>query len=165
MDVVPKTAVRNVTVYQPFADIIDFEHPMVARLRPNARQLVETIPLGYCIGNQCSPMTVVEQAAFEEAGGHTVGTTNDGQTSIGEIPLGKGLIRIIGGALPMPTEKYDHRYGLRDYAMTYTGLYIMENSIRVPGSEASSGGSEMLTPFDLLMTYVPTTHRIAHPAL
>ena len=37
----------------------------------------------------------------------------------------------------MPTEKYDHRYGLRDYAMTYTGLYIMENSIRVPGNQSS----------------------------
>ena len=165
MDVVPKPAVRNITVYQPYVDIVDFEHPMVARLRPNARQLVETIPLGYCIGTQCSPMTVVDQAAFEEAGGYTVGTTGNDQTSIGEIPLGKGLIRIIGGALPMPTEKYDHRYGLRDYAMTYTGLYIMENSIRVPGSEAAAAGSEMLTPLDLLMTYVPTTYRIAHPAL
>ena len=35
----------------------------------------------------------------------------------------------MGGALPRPTEEYDHRYGLRDYAMTYSGLYIMENSI------------------------------------
>ncbi len=30
----------------------------------------------------------------------------------------------------MPTEKNDHRYGLRDYALTYTGLFIMENSIK-----------------------------------
>jgi hypothetical protein len=135
MDVVPKAAVSNVVVYQPYTDIVDFSHPMVQRLRPNARQLVETPPLGYCIGNQCSPMTVVEQAAFEEAGGHTVGTTGDGRVSVGEIPLGKGDVRVVGGALPMPTEAYDHRYGLRDYALTYTGLYIMENSLIPPGKE------------------------------
>jgi len=39
-------------------------------------------------------------------------------------------IRIIGGALPSPTETNDHRYGLRDYAPTYTGLFIVENSLR-----------------------------------
>ena len=139
MKIVPKAAVSNIVVYQPYTDIVDFDHPMVQRLRPNARQLVETPPLGYCIGSQCSPMTVVDQAAFEGAGGHTVGTTGDGRVSVGEIPVGQGDIRIVGGALPMPTEKYDHRYGLRDYAMTYTGLYIMENSLVPPGKEDASG--------------------------
>jgi hypothetical protein len=127
--VVDKAAVSNVKVYQPYADIQDFEHPMVAGLRPNARQLVEAAILGYCIGNECSPMTVVDEAAFTDAGGHVVGTTGDGRVSVGELELGKGLIRIIGGALPRPTEEYDHRYGLRDYGLTYSGLYLMENSI------------------------------------
>jgi hypothetical protein len=127
--VVDQAAVTNIKVYQPYADIQDFEHPMVAGLRPNARQLVEAAILGYCIGNECSPMTVVEETAFTEAGGHVVGTTGDGQVSIGELELGKGRIRIVGGALPRPTEEYDHRYGLRDYALTYSGLYLMENSI------------------------------------
>lgn len=145
--VVGKSAVRDITVYQPYTDIVDFEHPMVKGLRPNARQLVETAPLGYCIGNQCSPMTIVEAAAFTDAGGHVVGTTGDNQVSVGEIPLGKGMIRIVGGALPTPTEANDHRYGLRNYAMTYTGLFIMENSITyrrglgrvgIPDSEATS---------------------------
>lgn len=166
MGVVPKEAVSNIKVYQPYTDIVDFEHPMVRRLRPNARQLVETPPLGYCIGNECSPMTVIAQAAWEEAGGHTVGTTGDGLVSVGQIPLGDGAIRIIGGALPMPTEEYDHRYGLRDYAMTYTGLYIMENSLIPPGKEPS-GGDGLLSyqsPFDMLMAYVDT-NEIAKPAL
>jgi Zinc carboxypeptidase len=168
LGVVPKSAVQNINVYQPYADILDFEHPMVARLRPNARQLVETIPLGYCIGNECSPMTVVDQVAFEEAGGHTVGTTGDGLASIGEIPLGKGVIRIIGGALPMPTEKHDHRYGLRDYAMTYTGLYIMENSIRVPGKQGSRDAEEeQLSAFELMLltAQVALSEDAAQPAI
>jgi hypothetical protein len=168
MGVVPKDSVSNILVYQPYTDIVDFEHPMVQRLRPNARQLVETPPLGYCIGNQCSPMTVIEQAAFEEAGGHTVGTTGEGRVSVGELTLGNGAIRVIGGALPMPTEKYDHRYGLRDYAMTYTGLYIMENSLVPPGKEPAAGGGELLSfqsPFDMLMAYAADIDAIARPAL
>ncbi|MEA2451468.1 MAG: hypothetical protein QOG04_178 [Actinomycetota bacterium] len=168
MGVVPKAAVSNINVYQPYTDITDFEHALVQRLRPNARQLVEAPPLGYCIGDQCSPMTVVEQTAFEEAGGHTVGTTGDGLVSVGEITLGQGDIRIVGGALPMPTEKYDHRYGLRDYAMTYTGLYIMENSLVPPGKETSNGADALASTslFDVLMAYVgDVANGVAAPAL
>jgi hypothetical protein len=138
LGVVPKEAVTNVKVYQPYSNIIDFENPMVARLRPNARQLSEATLVGYGIGDTASPMSVVATGAWEEAGGHVVGTTgptglvstDDGsQTSLGEMKIGKGQIRIMGGGLPMPTEKNDHRYGLKDYGLTYSGLYIIENSI------------------------------------
>jgi hypothetical protein len=82
-------------------------------------------------------MTVVTTEAWEAAGGHTVattgnnaGTSDDGtKTSVGELVLGGGRIRIMGGGLHMPTELNDHRYGLKDYSLTYTGLYILENSI------------------------------------
>ena len=143
---VDKGAVSGIKVYQPYADIQDFEHPMVAGLRPNARQLVEAAVLGYCIGNECSPMTVVDQTAFTDAGGHVVATTGENLVSVGELPLGKGKIRIIGGALPRPTEEYDHRYGLRSYALTYSGLYLMENSIvhDVPNLGASKRLSRTL---------------------
>ena len=107
---------------------------------------MEAAILGYGIGNDESPMTVVDTGAWEEAGGQVVGTTgtattgedpaadrqlDDGAlTSVGELKLGKGRIRIVGGALPMPTEKQDHRFGLRNYGLTYSGLYVMENAIR-----------------------------------
>ena len=38
-------------------------------------------------------------------------------------------MRIVGGALPMPTESQDHRFGLRNYGLTYSGLFLMENAI------------------------------------
>ena len=137
LKVVPKAQVKDVAVYQPYANFTDFSHPMLAGLRRNARQLVEATLVGYGIGNDQSPMTVVDTAAWEEAGGVVVGTTGNGAgtsddgttTSVGEMPLGKGSIRIVGGALPMPTEKNDHRYGLKDYALSYSGLFILENSI------------------------------------
>jgi hypothetical protein len=137
MGIVPASAVQNINVYQPYANILDLSHPMVQGLRSNARQLVEATVLGYGIGNSASPMTVVTRSAWEAAGGKTVGTTSPGsgasddgtRTSVGQLALGAGKVRIVGGALPTPTEKNDHRYGLRDYGMTYTGLFIIENSI------------------------------------
>ena len=84
-------------------------------------------------------MTVVETDAWDAAGGKTAGTTGDGAgdstddgtlVSVGELELGKGKIRIIGGALPTPTETNDHRFGLRNYAPTFSGLFIMENSLK-----------------------------------
>jgi hypothetical protein len=138
LGVVGEGNVRDVKVYQPYANITDFQHSLVEGLRPNARQLVEAAILGYGIGNNASPMTIVTRSAWEAAGGKTVattgnnsGTSDDGtQASIGELKFGKGLIRIVGGALPTPTEENDHRYGLRDYGLTYSGLYVMENAIK-----------------------------------
>ena len=146
LGVVEEGDVQDIEVYQPFANFVDFEHPMAEGLRPNARQLVEAAALGYGIGNTASPMTVVDTAAWEGAGGQVVGTTttegtgedpaidrnlDDGSlTSIGELALGDGKVRIVGAALPTPTEEQDHRYGLRNYALTYSGLYVMENSVR-----------------------------------
>jgi hypothetical protein len=137
LGLLPKDAVKDVKVYQPYANIRDFEHALVEGLRPNSRQLVEAAILGYGIGDNASPMTVVSRTAWEGAGGRTVGTTGNNagtsddqtQTSIGELKLGKGLVRIVGGALPMPTEENDHRYGLRDYSPTYSGLFVLENSL------------------------------------
>lgn len=134
LDVVDASAVTDVQPYMPLLDeIADFEHPLVEGLRPNASQLVESPPLGYEIpagpSGTNAVMSVVDGTAWTEAGGHTVATT-DGGVAVGELALGDGIVRIIGGALPMPTEDNDHRYGLRNYAMTYTALYLMENAIQ-----------------------------------
>jgi hypothetical protein len=139
LSIVDGDKVKDIKVYQPYSDIGDFADPLVAGLRANARQLVEAAILGYGIGGTASPMTAVDPDAFAAAGGKVVGTTND-QVTLGRIPLGKGRVQIVGGALPTPTEDNDHRYGLRDYGLTYSGLYIMENAIRydAPGLGAAA---------------------------
>lgn len=150
LGVVPKDAVRDVRVYQPYANLRDLKHPMAAGLRPNARQLVEAPVLGYEIGDGESPMTVVDAAAWTAAKGAVVGTTGNAaggsddlsQVSIGQVALGKGQIRVVGGALPTPTEENDHRYGLKSYAMTYTGLFLLENSIQHDVPELGNGADE-----------------------
>ncbi|MDT7572001.1 MAG: hypothetical protein QOE05_2175, partial [Actinomycetota bacterium] len=139
LGIVEGAKVKDLKVYQPYSDIADFKDPLVAGLRANARQLVEAAILGYGIGGSASPMTAVDANAFTAAGGKVVGTTND-QVTLGRIPVGKGRIQVIGGALPTPTEDNDHRYGLRDYGLTYSGLYVMENAIRydAPGLGAAA---------------------------
>ena len=141
--------VSDIKVYQPYSDITDFSNPLVARLRSNARQLVEAAVLGYEIGNTASPMTAVDQAAFTAAGGKVVGTTGANRVTLGEVKLGSGVVRVIGGALPAPTEINDHRYGLRDYALTYSGTFLMENAISydAPGLGTAPAGPVTTPPF------------------
>jgi hypothetical protein len=137
MGIVPKGAVKDIKVYQPYSNITDFGNPLVEGLRTNARQLVEAAVLGYGIGNSASPMSVVTSTAWATAKGKVAGTTGNGdgtsddgtQVSLGNLTLGQGKIQIIGGALPTPTETNDHRFGLRDYAPTTSGLFILENSL------------------------------------
>ena len=129
MGVVPADQITDIRVYQPYADFTDFTHPMLAGLRGNARQLSEATLIGYAIGNTASPMTIVTSPAWRAAGGQIVGTSGNNRTSVGQLELGKGLVRIMGGGLHTPTEENDHRYGLKDYSLTYSGLYIIENSI------------------------------------
>ena len=155
LGVVPADAVQDINVYQPYANFQDFGHPMTEGLRRNAHQLVEAATLGYGIGTDASPMTVVDTGAWEGAGGHVIGTTttlltgedpaidrnldDGGLTSVGELEVGEkgGRIRIVGGALPMPTETQDHRFGLRNYAPHVLGAVPDGERIQhdVKGSE------------------------------
>jgi hypothetical protein len=98
-------------------------------------QTYEPVPIGFAIqdaaGNDLdtSPTWTVDQAAWEVAGGRTAGTTGDGLTSLGEVALGKGVVRIIGALLPMPSEAYYHPYGLFNYSLTYTGYQLLNNAL------------------------------------
>lgn len=151
MGVLPASAVSNIKVYQPYSDITDFSHPLARGLRPNARQLVEAPILGYGIGNTASPVTVVAQAPFTEAGGQVVGTTGANRVSLGRLPLGSGQVTLVGAALPTQTEDLDHRYGLRDYALTYSGLYVMENAVRYDRDGAGPDPVVPETPLPVLL--------------
>lgn len=160
MGVLAAGDIKDIKVYQPYSNFTDFSHPMLGGLRHNARQLAEFTLIGYGIGNSASPMTIVTTSAWQAAGGRVVGTTgnNSGssdtgtQVSVGELALGAGKVRILGGGLGMPSESLDHRYGLKDYSLTYSGLYILENSIvhdapGIGGTPAGATTPDGLLPF------------------
>jgi hypothetical protein len=116
----------------------------------NRHQTYEPVPLGYYVGpggsgnancdsDRCdSPNWIVDQNAWKAVGGTTAGRTlvreseepgsqSHTGTSLGELPVGSGVIRIAGALLPDPTESNYHPFGLSSYALTYTGYQLVEN--------------------------------------
>lgn len=115
-------------------------------LRGIASQTYDTVPIGYDFPDE-APNWVVDQEAFEAAGGLTTGIARNvtfnalGQAQLeeqgseatiyGELPLGEGQVRILGALLPDPTEEFYHPFGLQDYAVTYTGYTLLQNMVNV----------------------------------
>ncbi len=150
-------------------------------------QTYEPVPIGYvtsssgsanasCTVDRCdSPNWVVDRDAWQAAGGTTAARTavrsvpkpaTDAQlivgTSLGEVKLGKGVVRIAGAILPDPTEKNYHPFGLSSYALTYTGYQVFENLIayRAP-AKGSTGDPNVLGKKDRRTT--PSTGTGAAP--
>jgi Zinc carboxypeptidase len=107
------------------------------------RQTFEPTPIGFSIQNKetgadesHARQWEVDREAFEKAKGRIVGLgvsssprgalPVDGVVNLGELKLGKGRVRIIGGLLPQPTQEFDHQEGLEPYAVTYTGYFLVE---------------------------------------
>jgi hypothetical protein len=94
------------------------------------------VPIGFAIqdedGNDfnSSPVWAVDRKTWEDAGGRTAGTTTAEKVTLGELRLGQGTIRIIGPLVPMPSEQYYHPFGLANYAVTYTGYQVLQNTLQ-----------------------------------
>ena len=102
------------------------------------RQTYEPVPLGYALQSpdggdmNASPVWYIEQPKFAKAWGkqRSIGTTGElSQISYGEIKLSGGVIRFIGALLPMPSDKFDHPFGLANYGVTYAGYQMLKNML------------------------------------
>jgi hypothetical protein len=142
MGLVDPNVVGTDKVYAGYIDVTNRDDPMAAGLRDLSRQTYEPVPLGYELSNTFSSTTSVNTApawwvdrpTWEAAGGRTVGTTGDGKTSLGELKVGKGRVRIIGSLLPNPSGDYAHPFGVADYALTYVGYTLFDNAIAATAS-------------------------------
>lgn len=122
---------------------IDFgvrDHEWEVDLQPTAQQTYYEVPLGFP-ATSSAPHYGVASAAWEDAGGTTVGTvTGDGDgdafTALGELPRGKGKISIFGAVLPQPSAEDDPEDGLADYGVTIAGGQVLHSILayRRPGS-------------------------------
>src|SRR5205814_2904036 len=116
MGLVKPEALAMQPQYAGYFDIADPSSPLVRGARALSRQTYEPVPVGYAIDNTFSsslstvhsPVWTVDRSAWEAAGGKTVGTTGDGRTSLGEIRIGKGRVRILGALLPNPSGNFAH---------------------------------------------------------
>ena len=100
-------------------------------------QTYEPVPIGYAISPpdddgqlSSSPVWAVDQIEWERIGGRTAGTTSADEVTLGELALGRGVVRVVGALVPMPTEQYDHPFGLANYAVTYSGYQVLHNALQ-----------------------------------
>jgi hypothetical protein len=135
LGIVAAGAVASSVQYAGYVDSVQGD-PLTAGVRfPLGRQTYEPVPVGYKVDNTFSssssvdtaPEWTVDRTAWEAAGGRTAGTTGSGRTSLGEVRVGSGRIRILGALLPDPSAAYAHPFGVADYAVTYTGYTLLVN--------------------------------------
>ena len=132
------------TYDDPLAANVD--QPGAAEGEGNRHQVAEPVPTGFAIQDESGgdmnshPQWGVNREAFEEADGRIVGMVSD-KVTLGEIKDGKGRIRILGSLLPMPTEEYDHPYGLMSYGVTYSGYEVFRNLLDWD-RDTGSGGTD-----------------------
>lgn len=109
-------------------DITSFTDRYTANLNSTASQTYYEVALGYTASGN-APHWSVPTAAWQAAGGISVGTVASGKTGLGRIALGQGTVGIIGALLPPATEKNDHYFGLADYGVSVTGGQILNNML------------------------------------
>ena len=121
------------TYDDPLAANVD--QPGAAEGSGHRHQVSEPVPTGYAIQDPTGgdfnshPQWWVDRTAYEEADGRIVGMVGEGKVTFGEIGVGKGVVRSLGSLLPMPTEEFDHPFGLASYGVTYSGYEVLANML------------------------------------
>jgi hypothetical protein len=163
MDVLERRFLNNFSAYAGFIGFTrdgredSYDDPLGRNVnQPGAaegpgfrHQTYEPVPIGYAIQDangadfNGSPIWAVDQVEWQRLGGRTAGITTADQVTLGELPLGSGVVRVIGALLPMPSEQYYHPFGLSNYALTYTGYQVLNNALQwqrpVPDLALASG--------------------------
>jgi hypothetical protein len=123
--------------YAGYIQFETYEHSLAQNLNKNGaaggtnnrRQTYEPVPLGYSIDENASPVWRVSRDAWSSIGGTTVGITDTGWTSLGEVNVGEGTIQIIGALLPDPSAEFYHPNGLKNYALSWSGYELFSNLV------------------------------------
>lgn len=130
LGIVPTAAVTKQIHNAGHIDIEEPEDRYLKKVHTTASQTYYEVPLGYSVAQDSSPHYVVERAAWEEAGGESIAyITSEDEIGLGRVKVKKGTVGIFGAVLPDPTEKFDHFFGLADYAVTVAGGQILNNMI------------------------------------
>lgn len=130
LGLVPKETVQRSLHNAGHINIEDFEDPYTRKVHHTASQTYYEVPLGYSINEDSSPHFTIDRAAWEEAGGKTIAYVSDeDRVGLGRMKVGEGTVGVFGALLPRPTEKFDHFFGLANYAVTIAGGQILNNMI------------------------------------
>lgn len=114
------------------------DHPLLEGARQIQRELWTLAPMGYATDGE-APLTLIEEEAFDEAGG-TVGASvqsgegedgDDGSSSVavGSLEHGDGEIHVVGSLLPPANRSHLHPFGLLDHSTTLLGHTLVTNAL------------------------------------
>jgi len=163
--IVPAIASSSVArrfAYVGFSDL-DRAHPWTQGQYKRARQMFDPVGIGMPLlmerdqywpcPTTCdvsptlnsAPVWSVERAAFDGAGGTTIGTadisgqedrkapgegTATDRTTIGTLKVGDGRVVLFGGLLPTPSEESAHWFGLDAYTISIPGQRLLLQALR-----------------------------------
>lgn len=130
LGVVRRNAVQRRVYTAGHVNPTAWEDPYLRKVHHTASQTYYEVPLGYSLENDTSPHWIVMREPWEKAGGVSVAHVEDeAEIGLGRVKMGRGTVGIFGAVLPDPTEKYDHFFGLADYALSVAGGQILNNMI------------------------------------
>ena len=130
LGVVGKKKIKRRVYTAGHVNFEDFKDPYTRDVHHTASQTYYEVPLGYDIDSDTSPHWIVKRGAWRKAKGKVQAyIENENEVGLGRVRYGRGTIGIIGAALPRPTEKYHHFYGLTGYAVSVAGGQVLNNMI------------------------------------
>ncbi|RKD93996.1 M14 family zinc carboxypeptidase [Halopiger aswanensis] len=121
--------VETIDVQFANLDDRDFDHRLLAGIRPRQREMWKGSQLGYTTGVD-QPATVVDRDAFESAGGDVAGTTGgEDRVGAGTLEADDAEINVLGSILPPARQTVLHPFGMADYAVSFMGHTLICNAL------------------------------------
>jgi hypothetical protein len=143
------------------------DQPLLEDARPVQNQLWKIAGLGYSTDNE-APMTLVDEAAFDEAGGVAAGTQEEGVSAgsllgavDGEVTTRElvesdaGAVHFVGGLFPPASQANLHPFGVLDYSASFLGYLLLTNALgyvqtrSIDGETTATFGGEATFEADL----------------
>ena len=130
LGIVAKRAIRRDLYNAGHLNITGWSDPYLKKVHETASQTYYEVPLGYSVDVDASPHWTVRRGAWTKRKGKVMAHIEaENRVGLGRLRMGKGTVGIIGALLPPATEKFDHFYGLADYALSAAGGTILHNML------------------------------------
>ena len=116
----------------------DFDHYLLADIRPLQREVWKSPQVGYVPNDPDQPATVVDDDAFAAAGGDVAGrmqgvlaggSDTAAGVAAGSLSAGDAEINLLGSVLPPANQRELHPFGMADYAVSFMGHTMLCNAL------------------------------------
>ncbi|MFU8870161.1 peptidase M14, partial [Natronococcus sp.] len=121
------------TVEVGIANLTDrnFDHYLLDGIRDLQFEIWKSPQVGYVPNTNDQPATVIDDDAFEAAGGEIAGRmeADTGGVAAGSLSAGDSEINVIGSVLPPANQRELHPFGMADYAVSFMGHTMLCNAL------------------------------------